>query len=159
MWEWIQENAWAVWLVAAGLLGLSEMLTLDLTLLMLAGGALAGAITALVFPGLFWLQFVVAIGVSVALLGLLRPTILRKISRGPGYRSAMDQVVGSRGRTIAEVTATDGQVKINGETWSARSYDGDPIAEGVEIEVFEIDGVTAVVYPRDKPLTTGSGTE
>ena len=43
MLEWIQENWWVVWLVLAGGLAVSEMLTLDMTLLMLAGGALAGA--------------------------------------------------------------------------------------------------------------------
>ena len=43
MWEWVQQNIWTLWLVAAGGLAVSEMLTLDMTLLMLAGGALAGA--------------------------------------------------------------------------------------------------------------------
>ena len=52
-----------------------------------------------------------------------------------------------------------GLVKVNGEVWSARSYDGHPIAAGVEVEVFEIDGVTAVVYPKDKPLTAGPASE
>lgn len=155
MWEWIQENAWAVWLVIAGGLAISEMVTLDLTLLMLAGGALAGGLTALVVPGLVWVQVLVAVVVAVALLGLLRPTILRRVAHGPGYQSSVEQLVGSTGRTIREVTASDGSVKVSGETWSARSYDGQPIAADVEVEVFEIDGVTAVVYPKDKPLTGG----
>lgn len=158
MWEWIQENAWAVWLVIAGGLGVSEMVTLDLTLLMLAGGALAGGLTALLLPGAFLVQVLVAVVVAFALLGLLRPTMLRRISGGPGYRSSVDQMIGSTGRTTRQVTATDGSVKVNGETWSARSYDGETIAEGVEVEVFEIDGVTAVVYPRNKPLTPGTDT-
>ncbi|MFV0406437.1 MAG: NfeD family protein [Propioniciclava sp.] len=156
MWEWIQENAWAVWLVIAGGLAISEMLTLDLTLLMLAVGALAGGVTALILPGLVWAQVLVAIGVAIALLGLLRPSMLRRISRGPGYQSSVEQIVGSSGRTTREVTATDGAVKINGEIWSARSYDGQPIAVGIEVEIFEIDGVIAVVYPKDKPLSAGT---
>lgn len=159
MWEWIQENAWAVWMVVAGGLAVSEMLTTDLTLLMLAGGALAGGLTALLFPGLFVVQVIVAVVVAIALLGLIRPTMLKRISKGPGYQSSIDQMVGSTGRTVGEVTSTDGSVKVNGEVWSARSYDGHPIAGGVEVEVFEIDGVTAVVYPKDKPLTAGPSSE
>ncbi|MFV0452145.1 MAG: NfeD family protein [Propioniciclava sp.] len=159
MGEWLQENLWAVWLVVAGVLGVSEMLTLDLTLLMLAGGALAGGVTALIVPGLLWVQVLVAVVVAVALLGLLRPSMVKRYSTGPGYRSSVDQMVGSEGRTMREVTASDGAVKVNGEVWSARSYDGEPIAAGVEVEVFEIDGVTVVVYPRSKPLTPGPSTE
>lgn len=154
MLEWLQENWWVIWLVAAGGLAVSEMLTLDLTLLMLAGGALAGGVTALLFPGLVLVQVVVAVVVALALLGLLRPKMLKRLDRGPGYRSSMDKVVGSAGRTVGEVTASGGQVKINGEVWSARSYDGEPIAAEVDVEVFEIDGVTAMVYPRHKPLSS-----
>ncbi|WP_300079894.1 NfeD family protein [Propioniciclava sp.] len=153
MWEWVQDNFWVIWLMAAGVLAVSEMLTLDLTLLMLAGGALAGGLTALAFPGLVWLHLLVAVVVAVALLGLLRPELLKRLHQGPGYRSSIDKMVGSTGRSLREITASDGEAKINGEVWSARSYDGEPIAAGVEVEVFEIDGVTAVVYPRHKPLS------
>nr|WP_269779512.1 NfeD family protein [Propioniciclava soli] len=143
---------WAIWLIAAGGLAVSEMLTLDLTLLMLAGGALAGAATALVLPGLIWVQVIVALVVAVALLGVLRPELVKRLHRGPGYRSSVDNLLGSTGFATREITAAGGEVKIAGESWSARSYDGDPIAAGVEVEVFEIDGVTVVVYPRHKPL-------
>ncbi|MDN5571608.1 MAG: NfeD family protein [Propionibacteriaceae bacterium] len=154
MWEWVQDNWWAIWLIAAGGLAVSEMLTLDLTLLMLAGGALAGAVTALFLPGLIWVQVIVALVVAVALLGLLRPELIKRLHKGPGYRSSIDNLLGSTGHATREITATGGEVKIAGETWSARSYDGEPIASGVDVEVFEIDGVTVVVYPRNKPLSS-----
>lgn len=152
MWEWIEENWWAVWAILAAGLAVSEMVTLDLTLLMLASGALAGAATALVFPGAIWAQVLVAVIVSVLMLGLLRPKMLKRLHKGPGYRSSVEQLLGSSGRTVREVTASGGEVKVHGEVWSARSYDGESIAEGIEVEVFEIDGVTLVVYPKNKPL-------
>lgn len=152
MLEWMQDNAWLVWLIAAGGLAVSEMLTLDMTLLMLAGGALAGAGVALFLPGLLWVQVLVAIVVAVALLGLLRPQILKKLHKGPGYRSTVEQLLGGVGRTAREVTASGGEVVVNGETWSARSWDGEAIAQGVEVDVVEVDGLVAVVQPRHKPL-------
>ena len=47
------------------------------------------------------------------------------------------------------------QVTVNGETWTARSYDGDAIPDGVEVDVIEVDDLTVVVQPRDKPLRRG----
>ncbi len=152
MLEWLQSNPWSAWLALAAVLAISEMFTLDLTLLMLAVGALAGVAIGFVLPDLLWVQVVAAVVVALACLGLVRPEILKKVQRGQGYRSSIDQVVGSAGVVVREVTSTDGEVKINGEAWSARSYDGEPITVGVEIEVFEINGVTALVYPRHRPL-------
>ena len=155
MWEWVQANFWTLWLVAAGGLAVSEMLTLDMTLLMLAGGALAGAGVALFLPALLWLQILVAAVVSVALLGFLRPQVLKRLHRGPGYRSTFDQLLGATGKSVGAITAGDGEVSVNGETWSARSYDGETIAAGVEVDIMEVDGLTVLVHPRNKPLTTG----
>ncbi len=154
MLEWLSANGWVVWLVIAGGLAVSEMLTLDLTLLMLASGALAGGAVALILPGALALQIVVAVVTALAMLLLLRPSMLKRLRGSPGYRSSADKLLGSPGVAIAEITPTSGEVKIAGEVWSARSYDGSPIAPGTEIEVLERDGVTVVVYPRHKPLTS-----
>lgn len=152
MWEWLSDNPWAVWLAIASALAVSEMFTLDLTLLMLSVGALAGVVVGIVLPGVIWLQIVVAVVVALACLTLVRPRFLRRLHPGLGYRSSVDKLVGSTGTTIHEVTASAGEVKVAGEIWSARSYDGEPIAAGVEVDVFEIDGVIALVHPTRKAL-------
>lgn len=149
--QWLAENAWVVWLVLAGLLAVTETTTLDLTLLMLATGALAGAGVALFFPALIWLQIVVALVVAVSMLLLARPTLLAKIRSQPGYRSSIDKMVGANGTATAEITTGGGEAKVNGEIWSARAVEG-TIAVGTEIEVYQIDGAVAVVYPRYQAL-------
>lgn len=154
MLEWLSANSWVVWLVLAAGLAVSEMLTLDLTLLMLASGALAGGLVAFLLPGLLWAQFLAAVVVAVAMLFVLRPVLLRRLRSSPGYRSSIDKLVGNVGIAVAEITPTAGEVKIAGEVWSARSYDATVISPGTEVEVMEIDGVTAVVYPRFRPLST-----
>lgn len=149
--EWLAQHAWVAWLSLAALLAVTEMLTLDFTLLMLAAGALAGGLVALAFPGVWWVQIIVAVVVAVAMLGLLRPTLLQKVRALPGYRSSVDKMVGSSGVALTEITTGGGEVKVAGEVWSARSVDG-VISAGTEVEVYQIDGVVAVVYPRNLAL-------
>ena len=107
--DWLRNNLWAGWGIGALLLAGAELFTLDLTLLMLAAGAAMGGVTALVFPGLFWLQIAVAIITAVATLFLLRPTLLAKVRNAPGYRSSLDKLVGTAGRATSEITGTSGR--------------------------------------------------
>ena len=130
------------------MLACAEMLGGDFTLLMLAAGAGAGAVTAAIVPGLWLLQVIVAVAVAALLLAVLRPTLLRRIREAPGYRSSLDKLVGSEGVATSEITDGHGQVKVDGEEWSARALEpGSTIAVGERIEVYEVDGATLVVYP------------
>ena len=108
LFDWLQANWWAVWLLLAGGLAVSELLTLDLTLLMLAAGALAGGVTALFLPGLIWVQVLVAVVVAVLMLGVLRPPMLKRLHKGPGYVSSVGKLVGSSGRAVGGFPAVDG---------------------------------------------------
>ncbi|SDD33307.1 NfeD family protein [Auraticoccus monumenti] len=149
MGDWLSENGWALWMVAAVLLGITELLSLDLFLIMLAAGALAGGLTAVVAPDLWWLQALVAASVSGLSLGLLRPTLLARVRSMPGYRSSVSTLVGRPGRVTVAVADGLGEVKVDGQTWSARPYDETmELDVGTEIEVFELDGTVVVVYPR-----------
>lgn len=151
--DWLGDNAWALWLSLAFLLAVAEVLSLDLVLIMLAVGAVAGAGVAVVAPGLWWLQIVVALGVSFGMLALLRPTLMAKVRNMPGYRSSTAKMVGSTGVAISEITRNGGEIKVDGQSWTARPYSADLVIEtGTEIEVYEIDGAIAVVYPRHEAL-------
>lgn len=151
--DWLGDHAWAIWLALAFLLAVAEIMSLDLVLIMLAAGALAGAATAAVAPDLWWLQFLVATLVCVGSLLLLRPTLMRRVRNMPGYRSSAAKMVGSTGVATAQVTRDGGEIKVDGQTWSARPYDRSMVIEkGTEIEVYEIDGAIAVVYPAHDPL-------
>ena len=147
--DWLGDNPWALWLTLAVLLGVAEIVSLDLVLIMIAIGAAAGALISLVAPDLWWLQTLVAAGVSVGMLLLARPTLMRRVQQMPGYRSSTAKMVGSSGVATTEITARSGEVKVDGLTWTARAYTPETvIAQGTEIEVYEIDGPIAVVYPK-----------
>jgi membrane protein implicated in regulation of membrane protease activity len=142
---WLGENAWAIWLGLAMLLGVAELVSLDLILLMLAGGALVGAVTSLVLP--VPVQVFAAVLTSVAMLALVRPNVVRRLHSGPDLVTGHDKLIGKQGVVISEVSCDAGQVRIAGEVWTARPYDDDAVIEpGARVDVFEIRGATAMVH-------------
>jgi membrane protein implicated in regulation of membrane protease activity len=144
--DWLGENAWAVWLGLAMLLGVAELVSLDLILLMLAGGALVGAGASLLhLPAA--LQVFAAVLTSVAMLALVRPNVVRRLHSGPDLVTGHDKLIGKQGVVISEVSCDAGQVRIAGEVWTARPYDDDAVIEpGARVDVFEIRGATAMVH-------------
>lgn len=148
--EWFVHHMWALWLLAGLVLGATEMITLDFTLLMLASGAVAGGITAAVAPHAYWLQALVAALVAVFSLMVVRPTILRRVREAPGYRNSLEKLVGSQALTSGPVSSTEGQITVNGDTWAARTVDDDTwIPPGTLVDVYEVDGLHLVVQAVD----------
>jgi len=137
---------WLWWLGAALLLIAVEMLTLDLVLLMFAGGAVAAGIAA-ALGAPFPLQVVVLAVVSVVLLVSIRPWLLRHLrSRVPLVETNAAAQVGKPAIVVQDVDIHGGRVKLSGEVWSARSArDGVVFPADTELRVVRIDGATAVV--------------
>ena len=145
-WKALGENAWAVWLGAAVLLGLAELASLDLVLLMLAVGSIAGMFTSLATDNVA-VQVLVAIATSVAMLAFVRPGIVKRLHSGPDLRQGVTALVGKEGFTVSEVTVHGGQIKLAGEIWTAKPYDEDDvIGVGAKVQVLEIRGATAFVH-------------
>ena len=146
--EWLGDHLWAVWLVLAVGLGVAELVSLDLILLMMAVGAIVGALVALVGAP-FILQVLLAAGASAAMLLLVRPGLVSRLHNGPDLVSGHNRLVGQQGLVTQELSALNpGRVKIGGEIWSACPYDeGLTIPPGATVEVFAIRGATAYVHP------------
>ncbi|WJV45365.1 NfeD family protein [Streptomyces flavofungini] len=140
---------WLVWLLAAGVLGVAEFFTLTLVFGLLAGAALVAAVVAGVGVGVFG-QLVVFAAAAAAGLVVIRPVALRHMAQGPLTREGSDALIGKQAEVMQEVTATHGLIKLSGEEWSARSLDeSHVIPVGALVDVMEIEGATAVVYPRE----------
>lgn len=137
------------WFVAAMLLGVIEIFTLDLMLVMLAGGALAAGAVALVGAPL-WVSIMVFCVVSALLLFALRPYLLKALrSRGEVIETNAAGLVGREARAIDEITEIAGRVKLAGEVWTARiADDAAVIPEGSSVTVVAIKGATAIVAPE-----------
>lgn len=139
------------WFIGAILLGVAEIFTLDLMLIMLAGGAIAAGTAALLGAPL-WLSIMIFCLVAALLLFTLRPYLLKALrARGEVIETNSAALVGKFARTIDDVTATTGRVKLVGEVWSARVADGvASIPEDSQVTVVAIKGATAIVAPEKK---------
>jgi membrane protein implicated in regulation of membrane protease activity len=139
-------QAWQAWLALAVGLGALELFSLDLVLLMLAIGAVVGVVADL--AGLaIWLQVLLAVAASVAALGLVRPSFVKRLHTGPDLVLGHDALVGKQAIVVEEVSSQGGQVRIGGEIWSARPYDEDSVIPvGCKVDVFQIKGATALVH-------------
>ena len=149
--DWVRDHAWQSWLIAALLLAGAEMATLDLSLLMMAVGALAACAMAALGFGIV-VQVLAAVVVAVAMLAFVRPNLVRRLHAAPTLRNGPEALIGRSGLVLERVTAHTGRVKLSGEVWSARSLQESAIIEpGAKVAVAEIDGATAVVYPVSQP--------
>ncbi len=139
-------EAWPAWLGLAIALGVLELFSLNLILLMLAAGAVVGMVASVV--GLpFAAQVLAAVAASGAALALVRPSVVRRLQSGPTLVLGHDALVGRQAVVVQEVSSQGGQVRIGGEVWSARPYDDDlVIGTGARVDVLQIKGATALVH-------------
>lgn len=136
-----------IWLILAlGLAG-AEALTGDMFLLMLAGGALAASGSSWLFDLPLWADGVVFLVVSVLLLVLVRPALRRRFETGRGLPEPVKALEGKSALVLDRVAQHEGQVKLDGEVWTARPLnDHDVYEPGEHVTVVRIDGATAVVF-------------
>ncbi len=140
-----------IWLAAAAVLGVGEMLTAGTFWLMpFAVAAVPAAIVSFVGApvAVGWLVF---LAVSVAAFLGLRPLAARldiDVPTIPGIGS--NRLIGHEAVvTVAIPAGSDGtgRVRIGGEIWNAMSRDDIALPEGTDVEVVEVRGTRVVVHP------------
>ena len=142
-------EAWIVWVIVAAMLGVAELMTTTFALGIIAVGALVAAGAGAMGLGIPFqlLAFVVA---SAAGLGFVLPIARRHVKQPPLLKTGPAALVGRSARVLEEVTEHGGRVRIGGEVWSARAYDESLIIPvGRVVDVMQIEGATALVYPRE----------
>jgi membrane protein implicated in regulation of membrane protease activity len=137
---------WLLWLIAAGLFAAGEIASLDLVLLMFAGGALGGMAVALV-GGATVLQMVAFIAISGVLLALVRPIATKHLTeRTPLQLDGVDSLIGRTARVTRDIDSESGRIRMGADEWSARTqHSGETFAVGEMVRILQVDGATAVV--------------
>jgi membrane protein implicated in regulation of membrane protease activity len=135
------------WLIFALALAGAEVLTGDMFLLMLGGGALAASVTAWLTDWPILGDGAVFLVVSVLLVVLVRPALRQRLTPARGLPTGIEALKGKSAVVLDRVARDAGQVKLDGQIWTARPYNDDDIYEpGESVTVMHIDGATAVVF-------------
>jgi membrane protein implicated in regulation of membrane protease activity len=143
-----------LWIVLAIALAIGEAFTATFLLIMFAAGALAAAGAAALGGGLL-LQVIVFAVVSGLSMAAIRPIIVRHAR--PAVETGetpigMEALEGSHGTVLEEVDADRGLIKIDGELWQARAFDGnEKYIPGERVRVLRVRGATAIVWRDDMP--------
>jgi membrane protein implicated in regulation of membrane protease activity len=136
-----------IWLILALVLAGAEALSGHMFLLMLGGGALAASATRWLTDWPVWADGTVFLVVSVLLLVLVRPALRRRLTPAGGPLIGIKALEGKNALVLDRVAHDEGQVKLDGQLWTARPLnDGDVYEPGESVTVMHIDGATAVVF-------------
>ena len=133
----------AFWLMAAVVLAVVELVTAPLICIWFCGGALAAALIAFIVDS-FWISAIIFVAVSALLLAFTRPLVKNKLAPDVQPTNA-DRIIGKEAMVILSIDPVEnkGQIKVDGQIWSAKSdY---PIEEGEIVTISSIEGVKAVV--------------
>jgi membrane protein implicated in regulation of membrane protease activity len=140
-------DAWVLWLIAAVVLAVAEVVNLSFFMFPFAIGAAGAALVSLAGAGTPIAVVVSAVLTAIS-FGVVRPIARRHLQSPPQIRTGTAALVG-RTAIVLERIANDegvGCVRLDGEVWTARSYDEDQIFEpGTRVHVMEIRGATALV--------------
>lgn len=137
------------WLVVLVALVIIELLTMGLTTVWFAGGALVATIAALLHAPLF-LQIILFLVVSALLLFFTRPLAVKYFNKDR-VRTNAESLVGRQAIVVSEIDNLQGigQVNVGGMEWSARTrVDGVKLPVGTVATVLAINGVKLVVEER-----------
>ena len=140
-------DAWVLWLIAAVVLAVAEVLNLSFFLFPFAIGAAGAAVAELAGAGTPVAVVVFAVLTAVS-FGIVRPIAKRHVRTPPAIRTGTAALIGQPAVVVERIAndAASGSVRIGGEVWTARSYDEDRVIEpGTRVEVMEIRGATALV--------------
>lgn len=135
---------WQVWLIIAGLFFIGEMITVGFLIFWFGIGALLAMITSF-FTSNIIIQTTVFVVSSAILLLVTKPFVKKFVDVKPTNTNAFS-IIGKKAIVTKEINSHSvGQIKINGEVWSAESENEETISEGSEVEILQIKGVKAIV--------------
>ncbi len=137
------------WLVVIVAMAVIEIITLGLTTIWFAGGALVAFLASLLGANLL-VQSILFVVVSVLLLAVTRPLAVEFLNKGRTKTNA-ESLIGKTAVVLQEIDnlKAKGMVSINGQEWSARASEEDGIPVETQVEIVEISGVKLLVKRKE----------
>ena len=138
---------WQFWLIVAGIFFIGEMITVGFLIFWLGIGALLAMLVSFFTSNLI-IQTAVFVISSIILIFATKPFV-KKFVDVKKTNTNVFSIIGKKALVIKDIDPihSSGQIKLNGEVWSAESENDEIIKEGTEVEILEIKGVKAIVKP------------
>ena len=139
---------WYVWLIAAGVFFLSELATEGFLICWLGVGAVLAMLTSFFCDNIF-IQTIVFVISSILLIILTKPLVNKFMKNSKTIVTNSNALIDKTGIVTISIDPLEatGQVKVNGEIWSAKSDENTIIEKDTKVKILKIDGVKLVVTP------------
>lgn len=142
---------WQFWLILSGLFLIIEIFNVSFLIFWFSLGALIAMVVSFVISNVI-IQASIFLVTSTVLLFATRPFVNKILPKDSFIKTNSNSIEGKIGKVIVDIEPIEGkgQVKIDSETWSAKSADNTYISKDTEIIVEKIEGVKAIVKPLVK---------
>ena len=139
---------WQYWLIAAGIFLIAEIITTGFFVFWLGIGALIAMCVSFFIDNLI-VQMVVFLVSSVILIFATKPFVKKFLVSNKKTETNAFSIIGKKALVIKDIDNIDGkgQIKVDGEIWSAESANASNLEKGTEVKILKIDGVKAIVEP------------
>lgn len=137
-----------IWLAIIVVMAIIEIITLGLTTIWFAGGALVAFIASL-FGVSLPIQIVLFVIVSLVLLAFTRPFAVKFVNKNR-TRTNAESLIGKSAIVLEDINnlKAEGAVSVNGQEWTARAVDDTVITKDTVVEIVEIKGVKLMVKAK-----------
>ena len=144
---------WQIWLIAAGIFFVAEIITVGFLIFWLGIGALLAMIVSF-FTSNIIIQTAVFVISSAILIFSTKPLVNRITKNDKTISTNVYSIIGKSGLVIEDINLVEckGQIKVDGEVWSAICNGNSTIQAGTEVKVLEIRGVKALVEPINSTI-------
>lgn len=144
---------WQIWLIAAGIFFVAEIITVGFLIFWLGIGALLAMIVSF-FTSNIIIQTAVFVISSAILIFATKPLVNRITKNDKTISTNVYSIIGKSGLVIEDINLVEGkgQIKVDGEVWSAICNGNSTIQAGTEVKVLEIRGVKALVEPINSTI-------
>ena len=139
---------WQIWLIIAGVCLIIEIITTGFLVFWFSLGALLAMIVSL-FTDNIIIQTTLFIISSTILIFATKPFLKKFAKHDESVKTNVYSIIGKTGIVTTDIDSINGngQIKVDGEIWSAIGEKELTISKGTEVEIKEIKGVKAIVSP------------
>ncbi|HEY8364141.1 MAG TPA: NfeD family protein [Haloplasmataceae bacterium] len=142
MYEWIIPLAW---FILAILLFFIEANTFNLITVWFAFGALGAMLVSIIVPDWYWLQIIVFLVISILMIFTIRNYAVKKF-KTQSIKTNINSLIGKHVIVTERIEEFKyGQVKVDGNYWTAKSENGETIEKDETVEIVEVSGVKLIV--------------